>query len=331
MKQRKFVDSAVLYARAGCGGDGSASFRREKFIPYGGPDGGDGGRGGSVILRADPNVDSLIGVYFSPHQNADDGGAGRGKKQHGANGKDRVVAVPCGTTVHDGETGEVLADIVEPGAEYVAARGGRGGLGNCHWVSSTHQAPREFTPGEDGQEVNLRLELKLVADFGLVGYPNAGKSSLLRCLSDAHPKVGAYPFTTLNPIIGTMVLENYRRITLADIPGLIKDAHLGVGLGYAFLRHVERASCLVFVIDMSGIDGREPHEDYANLREEIRLYDASLLDRPSLTVANKMDAPEAAERLAVFSRHTGLQPLPVSAVTGEGIPALRAAIAGLAG
>jgi len=329
MKQRKFVDSVVLYVQAGRGGNGSASFRRESHVPRGGPDGGDGGKGGDVILRADPNVDSLIHIYFCPHQRAGDAGPGRGRKQHGINGRDCLVPVPRGTQVFNAESGEMLADIVEAGAEYIAGHGGKGGLGNCHWVSSTHQAPLEHTPGGEGETCTLRLELKLVADVGLVGYPNAGKSSLLRCLSDAHPKVAAYPFTTLNPIIGTMVLEDYRRLTIADIPGLIKDAHLGVGLGYDFLRHVERSPYLLYVIDMAGTDGRKPHEDYLSLRDELEIYDATLAKRPALVLANKMDSDEATANLPIFVRETGVKPLSVSAITEEGIPEIKAAISAL--
>lgn len=331
MKVRKFVDSAVLHAQAGRGGNGCVSFRREKFVPKGGPDGGDGGRGGHVILEADPEVDSLIDIYFAPHRRAQSGGHGRGKKQHGRNGKDLVVRLPCGTQVCNAESGDVLADVVGPGATFEAAHGGKGGNGNCHWATSTHQAPTEHTNGEEGESFTYRLELKLVADIGLVGFPNAGKSSLLTCLSDAHPRIGAYPFTTLNPIIGTIIFEDYTRVTMADIPGLLKDAHLGVGLGHAFLRHVERAAYLVYVIDMAGMDGRIPHEDYANLVDELRCYRADLAQRRSLVVANKMDLQDAVEHLAEFQGKTGMNPIPVSAETGDGVPVLRKAIAELCG
>ena len=326
MKSRRFVDSAVLYTRAGKGGDGSASFRREKFIANGGPDGGDGGRGGHIILRGDRDTDSLIAIYFAPHRKARSGGSGRGKQLHGKNGGDLVVPVPCGTEVHNSETGELLCDITEHDAEFMAARGGKGGLGNVHWKTSTHQAPREFTPGEPGEEIAYRLELKLSADIGLVGYPNAGKSSLLTCLSDAHPKIGAYPFTTLNPIIGTIIFDDYSRLKLADIPGIIDGAHDGIGLGHAFLRHVERARYLMFVIDMSGVDGRKPYEDYASLRREITLHRKELAERPSLVVANKMDSPEYEENLREFVAETGAEPLQVSALTGDGVDTLKQAL-----
>ncbi len=326
MKTRKFVDSAPLSAKAGNGGNGSASFRREKFVAMGGPDGGDGGRGGHITLKADRETDSLIGLFFSPIRKAEHGGPGRRQQMHGKNGADLVIKVPCGTLVMDAETGEVLADIVNDGEEFCIAHGGKGGRGNIHWKSSTHQAPTEQTNGVLGEEVSLKLELKLVADIGLVGFPNAGKSSLLTKISDAHPRVAAYPFTTLNPIIGTIIFENYTRATVADIPGLIKDAHLGVGLGYSFLRHVERAHYLVFVIDMAGVDGREPHEDYRNLKQELKLYRGDMVRRPALVVANKMDCPEAEEKLAEFIKETGETPLQISAIEGEGIDELREAI-----
>lgn len=326
MKTRKFVDAAPLYARAGNGGDGSASFRREKFVSKGGPDGGDGGRGGHVILQADRDTDSLIGIYFAPHRKAEHGGAGRGKQMHGKNGRDLIVKVPCGTQVTDFESGALLADMLTHGAEYCAARGGQGGRGNVHWKRATHQAPTEHTTGEPGHEDAFKLELKLVADIGLVGFPNAGKSSLLTQISDAHPRIGAYPFTTLNPIIGTIIFPDYTRATVADIPGLINDAHRGVGLGYAFLRHIERAHYLVYVIDMAGTDGRKPHEDYRSLKRELKLYQPDLVRRPGLLVANKMDRPEAAANLAAFATETGESPLPVSAREGDGIDDLREAL-----
>ncbi|NQU39208.1 MAG: GTPase ObgE [Lentisphaerae bacterium] len=326
MKSRKFVDSAPLYAKAGNGGNGSASFRREKFVAKGGPDGGDGGRGGHITLECDRETDSLIGIYFAPHRKAEHGGPGRGKQMHGKNGVDMTIKVPRGTLITDAESGELLADLVNEGETFRIAEGGKGGRGNVHWKSSTHQSPTEQTDGVKGQEVSLKLELKLVADIGLVGFPNAGKSSLLTSISDAHPRVAAYPFTTLNPIIGTIIFEDYSRVTVADIPGLIENAHLGVGLGYSFLRHIERAHYVVYVIDMAGIDGRKPHEDYVKLQRELRLYREDLKRRPSLVVANKMDQPEAAELLAEFIAETGETPLQISAMTGDGVPALRDAI-----
>ncbi len=326
MKDRKFIDIAFLHATAGNGGNGAVSFRREKFVPKGGPDGGDGGRGGHIILRGNPDMDSLIGIYFVPQRRAEHGGPGRGQQMHGRNGADMIVDVPLGTQVMDRESGILIADITTPDEPVTIARGGKGGKGNVHWKSSVNQAPRQHTDGEPGQIAELRLELKLMADVGLVGLPNAGKSSLLTVLSDAHPKIGAYPFTTLNPILGTLIFPDYTRLRIADIPGLIKGAHDGVGLGHAFLRHIERSRCLIYVLDTAGIDGRTPWDDYTCLVEELGLHDPDLPTRPSLVVANKMDCPESAEHLATFRERTGVDPIPVSAQTGEGIDALRAAL-----
>jgi len=324
------VDRTPLYARAGSGGHGCSSFRREKYVPRGGPDGGDGGKGGSVILRADRDVDSLVGIFFAPHRHAKDAGRGKGKRLHGKNGPDLVLKVPCGTEVWTRETAAVLlADLAEHDAEITVAKGGAGGLGNWHWKSSTHRAPRDHTPGEPGEEIALQLELKIAADAGLVGFPNAGKSSLLSCVSEAHPKVASYPFTTLNPIVGTVVFEDYTRLKIADIPGLIDGAHRGVGLGHDFLRHVERSRFLVYVVDMAGVDGRTPWHDYEALRNELTLHDKELGTRPSLVVANKMDLDEARDNVAAFREKTGLDLLEVSALSGEGIDGLKSALHGL--
>lgn len=326
MKVRKFADSVKIYVAAGDGGDGCSSFRREKYIPRGGPDGGDGGHGGDVILRTDPDVDSLISLYFSPHQRASRGGNGRGKKCHGANGKTLIIPIPCGTEVWNEETQELIGDLVEPGCELLIARGGRGGLGNPHWQTSVHQAPTESTPGTPGEQKTIRLELKIAAAFGLVGFPNAGKSSLLSQVSHAHPKVAPYPFTTLNPIIGTVKFDDFSTATIADIPGLLKGAYLGVGLGHQFLRHIERASALIYVIDMAGSEGRNPVEDYQTLKNELAQYRHELLLRPTIIVANKMDLPEASDNLKIFQRKTKTTPIPVSAATGQGIPEFKEAL-----
>jgi len=326
VKSRTFVDQVTLHAIAGDGGNGCVAFRREKYVPRGGPSGGDGGRGGHVILQGDRDVASLIGLYYQPHQRADNGGHGQGKNLHGRNGRDRIVKIPCGTEVRRAGDGALLADILAHEQTFRAARGGKGGLGNTHWKSATHQAPREHTDGEPGEQAELRLTLKLLADVGLVGFPNAGKSSLLSVLSDAHPKVGAYPFTTLNPVIGTVIFEDYSRLTVADIPGLIEGAHDGVGLGHDFLRHIERAAALVFVIDMGAVDGREPADDYRKLREELRLHREDLDRRPSIVVANKMDLPAARDNLAAFQRETGADPMAVSAIARQGLDALRSAL-----
>lgn len=326
MKSRKFVDSVILYAFGGDGGNGCASFRREKYIARGGPDGGDGGNGGHVILKANREVDSLIQLYFTPHQRADSGGHGKGKQLYGRGARDRIVLIPCGTEIWNATTGEMLADVVNHDDEFIVARGGKGGKGNMHWKSSTHRAPMEHTAGEKGEETVLRLELKLIADAGLVGLPNAGKSSLLAAISDAHPKIAAYPFTTLNPIIGTLMFDEFDRFTIADLPGLIQGASQGIGLGDAFLRHVERAPLLIYVVDMAGTDQRNPTQDYLDLRQEIELYRQDLLDRPSLIVANKMDLPEAKENIKEFRKRTRKRPISVSALTGEGLDKLKDAI-----
>jgi len=326
VKTRKFVDSVVIHAAAGNGGNGCVSFRREKYVPRGGPDGGDGGDGGSVILRADPEVDSLIAFHYSPIQRAANAGHGSGQRKHGRSGGDLVLRVPPGTVICENASGRLIGELTEPGQDITVARGGRGGRGNWQWRSPTHRTPTEHTDGEPGEEIDLKLDLKLVSDVGLIGFPNAGKSSLLRAISHAHPKVAAYPFTTLNPIIGTVVFDDYSRMRVADIPGLIEGAHEGVGLGDAFLRHVERAVCLVFVIDTAGIDGRCPYEDFRCLREEIRRYNDDLCRRPYIVAANKMDLPRARENIEIFRRETGQSPIPISAKTGDGIDALKQAM-----
>lgn len=323
MKVRQFVDSVKIFVAAGDGGDGCVHFRREKYIPYGGPDGGDGGSGGNVILQADPDVDSLQNLYFSPHQRAEAGEPGRGNNKHGKNGADLIVPVPLGTEAWDEETQTLIGDLLEPGGQLIIAQGGKGGLGNPHWKTAVHQAPRESTPGVEGEIKTIRLELKIAADFGLVGFPNSGKSSLISKLTHAHPKIGAYPFTTLNPIVGTLKFDDFTQATIADIPGLIKGAYLGVGLGHRFLRHVERSSALIYVIDMAGSEDRDPIEDYRILRNELDQYRHELLLRPSVVVANKMDLPEAADNLTAFRKATRTKPLPVSALTGDGIADLK--------
>lgn len=323
MKSRLFVDSVVIHAKSGNGGNGITSFRREKYVPKGGPDGGDGGKGGHVIVKAHKDITSLVHLHYAPEQYAQNAEHGKGKQQHGRNGKDLIIKVPCGTEVRDNETGKLLADLVEHNSEFMVLRGGKGGRGNIHWKTSTNRAPRQHSDGEPGELATLLMDLKLVADIGLVGFPNAGKSSLLSKLTDAHPKVAAYPFTTLNPIIGTMSLKNHLTTTIADIPGLIENAHKGAGLGHAFLRHIERSSYLVFVIDMSGMDGKLPWENYLNLQEELRLHKQELLNKPAIIVANKMDLPESKNNLAKFRKKTKTSPVAVSALTGEGVLKLK--------
>ena len=327
MKTRKFIDSMVIFTAAGAGGNGCLAFRREKYIAKGGPDGGDGGRGGHVILKADPNTDSLISLFFNPEQRAEKGQHGMGKRMHGRNGKDLIVLVPCGTEVREAKSGLLLCDLVEPGSEITVAKGGKGGLGNPHWQTSTHQTPYEHTDGDPGEEKHIQLDVKLLADVGLVGFPNAGKSSILSRISNAHPKIGAYAFTTINPIMGTVSVGvdfEATTYTVADIPGIIKDAHRGVGLGIEFLRHIERATCLALVIDMAGGEGRDPVDDYKVLRHEMKMYNEDLLNRSTLVIANKMDLPEAADNLKRFRKETKTKPLPVSSETGEGLDLLKA-------
>jgi len=319
MKAVVFKDRVKIYVRAGNGGNGIVAFRREKHVPRGGPDGGDGGHGGSIILRGDLNTDSLLPLYFQPHQKAQHGTDGRGNNRHGRNGKNKILTVPLGTVVKDPDTEEFIGEITEEGQELIIAKGGRGGLGNLRFKSSVNQVPTQQKDGTPGEEKALRLELKLMADAGLVGYPNAGKSTLLTALTDAHPKVAAYPFTTLNPILGTLIYENYHRLRIADIPGLIDGASAGLGLGHHFLRHIERSKFLLFVIDMAAEDGRDPADDYTNLRKELIAHNPELADRPFAVLANKMDVPKAAENLEVFRAATGLNPLPLSAGLDEGI------------
>ncbi len=323
MKSRRFIDRVTVHVRSGKGGDGGSSFLREKYVDNGGPDGGDGGRGGHIFFVGDHDTDSLVRLYFEPLVVAEEGGSGRKKQMHGKDGADREVKVPCGTSIFDALTGELLADITRHGQMECLARGGKGGLGNIHFKTATHQAPTEHTPGEDSDERDLKLELKTVADVGLLGFPSAGKSSLLASISDAHPKIAAYPFTTLHPIIGTVAYPDYSQIRVADIPGIIKDASEGVGLGLDFLRHVSRSRILLMVIDMAGTDGREPWQDYRTLRAELKAYDAALLDRPTLLVANKMDVPEAKANLAVFRKKVRGRILQISTVDGRGLDTLK--------
>lgn len=324
MKSRQFVDSTVMYARAGKGGNGSASLRREKYVPRGGPDGGDGGRGGHVILVGDEDVDSLVGIFFEPRRIAEDGTSGSGRGKYGKNGADIVVPVPLGTIVKNSDTDYELGEITHHGQMLQVATGGRGGLGNIHFKRPDHQTPLEFTPGTEGEEVNLRLDLRVMADAGLVGFPSAGKSTILAAISNARPKIAAYHFTTLNPIIGTVEFpDKFVSFRVADIPGIIEDAHLGVGLGFDFLRHIERSKVLVFVIDMAAEDGRDPVEDYRTLLHELKMRDPELLERPRIVVANKMDLPGAKGNLKEFKKTTGENPIETSAVDGTGCDKLK--------
>lgn len=326
-----FLDRVTIWVRAGDGGDGAATFRREAHVPRGGPDGGDGGRGGSVVLRVDPGLTTLRDFRYKHHFRATPGGRGTGAKRHGRAGEDLVLHVPPGTGVLDDGTGELLADLVARGQAATVARGGRGGLGNVHFATATHRTPKHAQRGEPGEERRLRLELRLIADVGLVGLPNAGKSTLLAALTAARPKIAAYPFTTLEPNLGVMDLEDAedRRATIADVPGLIEGASSGAGLGHAFLRHVERTRVLVHVVDGAG---RDPQWDHDVIREELRLHDPALLEKPFVVAFNKIDLAAAREAWPAFAaarRRDGVACLAVSADAGEGLAALRARLAEL--
>jgi GTP-binding protein len=373
-----FIDEIKVYARAGHGGKGAVAFHREAYIPKGGPSGGNGGRGGSVILQADHDLNNLIGQYYQPKLLAQDGQGGMGKGCDGLAGKDIIVKVPCGTlvwklpstetesetdedsegsddkpllqtatrkrgvlrhsgstaameidlskdddsaeNVHDMEKGELVADLTQHGQQFLLCKGGRGGLGNRNFATSVRQTPRFAQPGEPGDEGNYLLELRIMAEVGLVGYPNAGKSTLLTAISRARPKVAPYPFTTLHPQIGIIEYPDFHRLTVCDVPGLIEGAHQNVGLGHAFLRHIRRCKILVILLDMAGTDAREPWDDYKKLLAELELYDPALLERPRYVVANKMDEPQAEENLKKFKRRVRKTPvLPISAAFDEGV------------
>ncbi|HET97466.1 MAG TPA: GTPase ObgE [Desulfurivibrio alkaliphilus] len=320
-----FIDEAKFFVKAGDGGSGCVSFRREKFVPKGGPDGGDGGKGGDVLIEASSRLTSLLDFKYRSHFLAEKGSGGKGRKKHGRGGEDCLVMVPLGTVLRDVESGEILADLVRDGQRFVAARGGAGGRGNVHFASSTNRAPRIATKGKPGEELWYRIELKLIADVGLIGLPNAGKSTLLARLTAATPKVADYPFTTLSPQLGVLFFPDRPPCTIADIPGLIEDAHLGAGLGHTFLRHIERTRLLLQVIDASGRDG-DPLEQYRMLENELAQYQADLLQRPRLVVLNKIDLLDAEGRqlreLQKRFAEAGVTVQPISAMGGQGLPQL---------
>jgi GTP-binding protein len=352
-----FVDRIKVFAQAGNGGRGCVSFRREKFVPRGGPDGGDGGRGGDVVLRADVHTDNLANLFYEPIIKAKSGSHGMGKKMHGKGAPAKIVNVPIGTVVFRAETPrerkddldelghrasdigvertaeptaeesaalDQIADLAKEGEQFVLCAGGRGGKGNVHFKSSKNRAPVQYTEGEEGESGHFLLELRTIADAGLVGYPNAGKSTLLGKISAAHPKIAPYPFTTLRPSVGVVALDDYRRATIADIPGLIEGAHRNVGLGHDFLRHITRCRYLLFIVDVAGSEGRHPVEDLQSLRREIDLYDPRLSKRPWSIVANKIDLPQSAEKLQVMrERFPNVPIIPVSAAQGEGMSELK--------
>jgi len=344
-----FVDHIKIYVKAGDGGNGATSFRREKYVPRGGPDGGDGGNGADVILQVDPHTDNLKEFFYQSRHKGADGAHGARHKKTGRSGKAKILKVPAGTVIYrevdlepgsgareEGDENEGLrervADLTQEGERFVLASGGVGGKGNVHFKSATNQAPQESMPGTSGEEGVFFLELRRIADAGMVGFPNAGKSTLVSKLSAAKPKIAAYPFTTLRPMVGVLEFDGFCRATVADIPGLLEGAHKNVGLGHDFLRHIMRCRLLLFVVDMAGTEGREPIEDLAILRKEISLYDEDLAKHPWMIVANKMDLPEASEKLESFrSRFPKQEIVAISALEEEGIDALKLRLRELVG
>jgi GTP-binding protein len=325
-----FVDEVDIHVEAGHGGRGCLAFRREKFVPRGGPSGGDGGLGGSVFVVASPHTNTLINYRFHPEFSAERGEHGQGSNRTGRSGGNLELAVPIGTLVYE-KTGDLerplhlLADLAEQGQRVLVAKGGRGGLGNAHFATSTNRAPRKVQPGEAGETRELRLELRLLADVGLVGFPNAGKSTLISRISAARPKIADYPFTTLTPNLGVVQLSGDRSFVVADVPGLIEGAHRGLGLGHQFLRHLERTKVLVHLVDVSSASGRDPVEDFETVRRELDLFDPAFASRPQIVAANKMDAADEEERVTKLEKRANTLRLPfyrISGVTGHGVPAL---------
>jgi len=320
-----FIDEAKILVKAGDGGKGCMAFRREKYVPKGGPSGGDGGDGGSVILESSGHVNTLLAFRYNREFRAKRGRHGEGSNCHGASGEDTLIRVPVGTVVFDEESSEPLFDFTAPGQQFLAARGGKGGRGNARFASSTNRAPRRTEPGQPGEERRLRLELKLLADVGLVGFPNAGKSTLLSKLSAAHPKIADYPFSTTEPCLGVVAAGDGDSFVMADIPGLIEGAHQGHGLGTRFLRHIERTRLLVHLVDVSETE-RDPVDDFRVVRNELAQFSATLLEKPVVVVANKVDLPGSEERLELlraFCRAESLPLLAISALRGDALDALR--------
>lgn len=328
-----FIDRVTVQFSAGKGGNGVVAWRREKYIPKGGPWGGNGGKGGSVILQADAQIFALDWFRNRRIIKAKNGAAGAGALRQGKSAKDLIVKIPCGTIVRDPATGEILCDLTTDGQQFVLCKGGRGGKGNNCFKTPTNQAPNICTPGTEGETRRVELELKLIADVGLVGFPNAGKSTLICALTKIKVKIAAYPFTTLNPSLGFIQCDDEKRIYIADIPGIIEGAHRNRGLGHEFLRHIERTKLLLFVLDASGIDGRNPTDDFRVLRSELEAYDPALLNRPYLVILNKIDTEESAENIKQFKKAFKLPPktlYAISAMCGEGMPKLGEAIVKLA-
>jgi GTPase len=325
-----FIDEVRIQVKAGDGGNGCISFRREKFIPKGGPSGGDGGRGGDITLVASPHYNTLLHFRFNPEHKAERGRHGEGSNKTGRDGSSVEIPVPVGTAVYDEESGELLYDFTAPGDRYVVARGGRGGRGNARFATSTNQTPRVAEPGRIGDERRLRLELKLLADAGLVGFPNAGKSTLISRISAARPKIADYPFTTLEPNLGVVSVYEHRTFVVADIPGLIEGAHEGHGLGHAFLRHIERTRLLVHLVDVSESSGRDPADDFRVILEELASFSEDLAAKPMIVVATKIDAaqdPGRLDRVRSLAAERDLPFYAISSVTGEGVERLKHAMA----
>lgn len=325
-----FVDEVIIRVKAGDGGNGCMAFRREKFVPKGGPSGGDGGRGGDVVFYTSTHYNTLLHFRFNPEHTAERGRHGEGSNRSGRNGESIEVPVPVGTIAYDAETGDLIHDFAVEGERFTIAKGGRGGRGNQHFATSTNQAPTRHEPGRPGDELRIRLELKLLADVGLVGFPNAGKSTLISRISAARPKIADYPFTTLEPNLGVVKADDLRTFVVADIPGLIEGAHLGHGLGIQFLRHIERTRLLLHLVDVSDASGRDPVHDFHIILDELASYSEELPGKPMFVVATKLDAAQDPDRCSALKTAAGQARMPffeISAVTGQGIPELIRAVA----
>jgi len=320
----QFVDYVKILVKAGDGGRGCVSFRREKYVPRGGPNGGDGGKGGHIILKAERELNTLLDLRYQRLYKAKRGQHGMGKDMHGKDGDDLTIPVPVGTVVKDEETGEVLGDLDTEGKELIAAKGGKGGLGNAHFATPTRQAPTYAQPGLEGEEKTLIIELKLIADVGLIGLPNAGKSTLISVISAAKPKIADYPFTTLTPNLGVVKMENFRSFVVADIPGLIEGAHRGAGLGFQFLRHVERTSLLLHLVDISEMSSGDPVDNLTTINRELELHSGTLIEKPQMVVATKLDVADKnkLDRLSDYCKNSSIDFFAISAATGKGVKEL---------
>lgn len=318
----KFIDEATIEVKSGPGGNGCVSFRREKYVPRGGPDGGDGGDGGSVYVIGNPDMSTLLDYKYRQHWKAQRGTHGMGKDRHGKRGDDLIIPVPIGTEIFDTETEGLIADITDPGEKVLIARGGRGGRGNARFVTSTHQAPRESEKGKPAKTLRIKFSLKVMADVGIIGYPNAGKSTLISKISHAKPKIADYPFTTLTPQLGMIRLGTDKSFVVADIPGIIEGAHEGIGLGTRFLKHVERTKVLIHLLDLDPNTKRDPLKDYENLNRELSSFSVKLSDKPQVVCANKTDIPGAEERFEELRSHLDIDIFPISAILGRGLKEL---------